>query len=182
MAKKSEERESVLGNLLDDMVAMYDRRGVRNRSSTHQRYLAGVKRCAEALRAIIRHGTLDDCLSAVQGTLLHDLEYLARTDAQKKTLLQHSKNFTDALHNLDAIRARPDEYRRQAEGYIDDYKIGGTLPKDGMHGALRSYMGHLKSRDSQYLTPEEADFLEAQKELVAEITLRYTAIQTTLFA
>lgn len=181
MARKSKKQPSNLNTLLGSMSVMYVQRDARDKSSAHQAYISGVRNAAKYVRAITRDGTLDDCFTAVSSILTYDLEYLARTEPQKKAILQHMKNFTDALHNLDAIRTRPGEYKRQAAGYIDDYKIGGTIPKDGMHGALRSYMGHLKSRDSQYLMPEEADFLEAQKELLSEITRRYTEIQKTLF-
>ncbi len=49
--------------------------------------------------------------------------------------------------------------------------------EDGMHGAPRSYAGLLQSRNSQYLTTEEIEFVAAQKELLAEITARYVALQ-----
>lgn len=181
MAKKAKKQPYNLDVLLGDMSVMYARRDARDKSRAHQEYLTNVRLTTKHVRAITSDGTLDDCFTAVSSILTYDLEYLARTEPQKKAILQHMKNFTDALHNLDAIRTRPGEYKRQAAGYIDDYKIGGTIPKDGMHGALRSYTGHLKSRDSQYLMPEEADFLEAQKELLSEITRRYTEIQKTLF-
>lgn len=174
MAKKT---ELLLDDLLDNMVIMYDRRDERNESRAHKRYLEGVTRSAAAVRSVIQHGTLDDCLAAVKSLLLHDLEFLARTDRQKKAVQQNIKNFSDALHNLDTLENRPDEYRRQAEGYIDDYKVAGGFPKDGMHGALRAYLGHLNARDSHYLTDIEADFLEVQKELAEEVTRRYTVMQ-----
>ncbi len=180
MTKKNTGPNPILENLLTGMFTMYERRDKRDRSQAQGRYLEGVRRSTETVRAIIQHGTLDDYFAAVKALLLHDLQYLSKTEARKKAILQHIKNFTDALNNLDAMANRPDEYRRQAEGYIDDYKIGGLLPKDGMHGALRSYMGHLKSRDSQYLTDEEEDFLEVQKELAAAITQRYIEMQRSI--
>ena len=182
MAKKTKPQPVILKNLVDGMAIMYEQRIARDKSRLHRRYSAGVKNSATALRTVIREGSLDDCFAAVESVLLFDLQFLARTEQQKKSLLQHMKNFTDALHNLDAIRTRPDEYRRQAEGYIDDYKIDGLLPKDGMHGALRAYLGHLNARTTYGLTEEEADLLLVQKELAAEIARRYMAIQRGILA
>lgn len=182
VAKQMKTRKPAVKILLSSMATMYTQRNTRDRSQPHQIYTAGVKRSTEALRTVIREGSLDDCFAAVKGILLFDLQFLARTEQQKKSLLQHMKNFTDALHNLDAIRTRPDEYRRQAEGYIDDYKIDGLLPKDGMHGALRAYLGHLNARTTYGLTEEEADLLLVQKELAAEIARRYMAIQRGILA
>lgn len=166
-----------LKRLLFSMNFMYERRETRDASRVQRSYLTGIEHSTTMIRTIAHGGTLEECLDTVDGILRHDLEYLAKTDAHREAILRHIKNFREARNNLNALRTRPDEYRRQAAGYIDDYKIGGLLPKDGMHGALRSYSGHLKARDSQYLMPEEMDFIAAQKELVAEITERYSALQ-----
>ena len=168
---------SLFNNLLTGMNFMYRRRDERDKSRVQRNYLAGVRHSTEAIRAVIREGTLEECLAAVDGMLMHDLEFLAKTETQTQAIMQNIENFTKALNNLDAIKNRPEEYRRQADGYINDYMIGGEIPKDGMHGALRAFMGHLKARDSQYLMPEESDFISAQKELVTEITERYSQMQ-----
>jgi hypothetical protein len=156
---------------------MYERRGAREKSKARQGYLAGLKYNTAIILAIARQGTLEECLDVVDGALRHDLEYLVKTEARREAIRQHIKNFHEARNNLDALRNRPAEYRRQAAGYIDDYKIGRVIPKDGMHEALRSYAGHLKSRDSQYLAPEETAFIAAQEDLAAEIAKRYIALQ-----
>lgn len=166
-----------LKGLLVSMNFMYERREARDASKAQRSYLAGLKHSTTIIIEIARRGTLEDCLDTVDGILRHDLEYLVKTDAHREAVQQYIKNFHAARNNLDALRSRPDEYRRQASGYIDDYKIGGVIPKDGMHGALRSYAGHLTARDSQYLMPEEMEFIAAQKVLVAEITERYSALQ-----
>lgn len=177
MIKQPNTPEYTLEDLLLSMNFMYKRRESRDASRAQRSYLAGLRHNTAMILAIARQGTLEECLDTVAGILRHDLEYLVQKDAHREAIQQHIKNFREARNNLDALRSRPDEYRRQAAGYIDEYKIGGAIPKDGMHGALRSYAGHLKARDSHYLTPEETDFIAAQKELVAEITERYIALQ-----
>ncbi len=177
MAQQTDVPIPSLRVLLLDMNLMYERRALRERSKAQQRYLAALGDSSKVILDIARRGTLEECLDAVNSILGHDLEYLAKTDEHKEAILQHIKNFREARNNFDALKSRPNEYRRQAAGYIDDYKIRGVIPKDGMHGALRSYAGHLKSRDSQYLAAEETGFIDAQKTLVAEITKRYSALQ-----
>ncbi len=177
MPQQSDKPVASLSLLLADMNLMYGRRSAREKSIAQQRYRASLIHNASTILDIARRGTLEECLDAVNSILGHDLEYLAKTDEHKEAILQHMKNFREARNNFDALKSRPNEYRRQAAGYIDDYKIGGVIPKDGMHGALRSYAGHLKSRDSQYLAAEETGFIDAQKTLVAEITKRYIALQ-----
>lgn len=177
MAKLPDDSIPTLDDVLVSMNFMYERRDARDVSRAQQRYLAGINHTTAAILTIARQGTLEECLNTVDGILRHDLEYLAKTNEHREAIQEHIANFQDARNNLEAMRRRPAEYRRQAAGYIRAYKIGGVIPKDGMHGALRSYAGHLKARDSQYLTPEETGFIAAQKVLVAEITERYTALQ-----
>lgn len=176
MAKQSREQNPDIDTLLYSMNFMYERLDARDRCRPQLQYLASVKHNTTIIVDLIRRGTLEQCLDTIDGILLHDLKYLAKTEKHMEMIQQNIKNFKEARNNLDALENRPDEYRRQALGYIDDYKIYG-VPKDGMHGALRSYVGHLQARDSQYLMPEETDFIAAQRELVAEITKRYIELQ-----
>lgn len=177
MAKRTVTPTPILENIVYSMNFMYERRNERDGSQPQQSYIRAIQHSTAMLRTLAENGTLEECLNAVDSVLKHDLLFLAKTNEHTKAIQQNIKNFRQARNNLEAMKSRPAEYRRQADGYIDDYKIGGEIPKDGMHGALRAYMGHLKARDSQYLMPEESDFILAQKTLVAEITKRYTQMQ-----
>lgn len=177
MAKQSRKQIPDIDNLLYSMNFMYERLDARDKCQPQLQYLASVKHNMTVIHELIRRGTLEQCLDTIDGILLRDLKSLAKTEKHIEAIQQNIKNFKDARNNLDALQNRPDEYRRQALGYIDDYKLRGGVPKDGMHGALRSYVGHLDARDSQYLMQEETDFIAAQRELVAEITKRYIAMQ-----
>lgn len=175
MSKRSNKNK--IHQLVFEMSLSYYRKAIRDQCAEQLEYLASVKESAARIRDIAANGTMEECLDTVDAILKHDLEHMAKTDAQEKSFRQVLKDFRQGRNNYDLLKNDPDQYRRLAAGYVDRNKIGGILPKDGMHDSLRSCAGLLTARQSALLVAEEDDLLAAQNELVSEITERYTKMQ-----
>lgn len=134
------------------------------------------------LKSLAEAGAFDECLATVKMIQAFDLEYLAKTDRDRRHVSESVTNISIGENHYLALQDYPDIYRNHvAAGFIPADRRGG-LPVDGMQKALASYLKHLGSRNSMLLAAEEREMIQAQIFLVDRMTRRYTQMQAACLA
>lgn len=171
--------DKALTSLFNGYNLMFEAIESLNASDEKRYYTIALKSLTDTLKDTAVNGNFAECLEVVEAAQSYDLNFLAKSETDRENILASQKNISQGKHHYEILENDPASYRRHAKGYVDRDRLAGDIPNDGMRKALKSHLGHLRSRYSLMLSQEETDFLDAQVELVAAMVRRYQRLQKT---